>query len=286
MAIGRSREDGGRNVPRVQTDRMDVDGAHVLLTGATGALGCPLAVALARRGARLTLVARGAESLSALADSTGGRALPADLLRAEDRADLVARAEEEHGRLDVLVNNAGIETARHVADETSDSLAEAVTLNLLAPMDLCRSALAGMLERDRGTVVNISSLSAVSAVPGMATYAATKAGLSHFTSGLQADLRGTGVRTLLVELGPITSPMMDRARTHPATDAAFSRLLRTRLLRMTGQDEAAETVVDALARDRRHLRLPRRAIPYALLTQAPRDLAALVLTGTPRGGPQ
>ena len=269
---------------------MDVDGAHVLLTGATGALGRPLALALARRGARLTLVARGAEALRALAREVGGAALPADLLRAEDREPLVARAEQEHGPLDILVNNAGVETARHVAAETADSLAEAVTLNLLAPMDLCRSALTGMLERDRGTVVNVSSLSAVSAVPGMATYAATKAGLSHFTSGLRADLRGTGVRTLLVELGPIgspatDSPMMERARPHPATDAAFARLLRTRLLSMTSAAEAGAAVVDALARDRRHLRLPRRAIPYALLTQAPRDLAALALTGTPRGAP-
>lgn len=263
---------------------MDVDGAHVLLTGATGALGGALARALSRRGARLTLVARSADALDDVADETRGLALPADLLRAEDRADVVAVAEERQGPLDVLVNNAGVETAAHLADEDADSLARAVTLNLLAPIDLARLALRGMLDRDRGTIVNISSLSAVSAVPGMATYAATKAGLSHFTSGLQADLRGTRVRTLLAELGPIGSPMMDRIRDYPVTDAAFARLLRTGLLSMTTQDEAATAVCDALARDRRHLRLPRRAIPYALLTQAPRDLAALALTGTPRGG--
>lgn len=261
---------------------MDVARAHVLLTGATGALGRSLARELSSRGARLTLVARSAADLDEVAAQTGGRALAADLLDPDARAGLVERAEEQHGPLDVLVNNAGVETARHVADESADSLAQAVGLNLLAPMDLCRSALAGMLECGRGTIVNISSLSAVSAVPGMATYAATKAGLSHFTSGLQADLRGTGVRTLLVELGPIGSPMMDRARAHRATDAAFARLLRTRLLSMTEGDEAAAAVCDALARDRRHVRLPRRAIPYALLTQAPRDLAALALTGTTR----
>ena len=269
---------------------MDIDGAHVLLTGATGALGRRLAHELAGRGARLTLVARSVDDLERLAAEVGGRALPADLLEAEERARLVASAEEGGGPLDVLLNNAGVETASHVADEDAESLTRAVTLNLLAPMDLTRLALAGMLARGRGTVVNVSSLSAVSAVPGMATYAATKAGLSHFTSGLQADLRGTGVRTLLVELGPIgspatDSPMMDRARAHPATDAAFARLLSTRLLSMTSAAEAGAAVVDALARDRRHLRLPRRAIPYALLTQAPRDLAALALTGTPRGAP-
>lgn len=261
---------------------MDVDGAHVLLTGATGALGRTLARRLSERGARLTLVARSADDLDAVAAETRGVALPADLTRAADRAAVVTTAEERQGPIDVLVNNAGVETSAHVADESADSLEGAVTLNLLAPMDLCRLALPGMLARDRGTIVNISSLSAVSAVPGMATYAATKAGLSHFTSGLQADLRGSRVRTLLVELGPITSPMMDRARAHPSTDAAFGRLLGTRLLSMTTADEAATAVCGALARRRRHLRLPRRAIPYALLTQAPRELADLVLTGTPR----
>ncbi|MCA1781073.1 MAG: SDR family NAD(P)-dependent oxidoreductase [Dermatophilaceae bacterium] len=268
----------------MQTEQMDVDGAHVLLTGATGALGRALAVALAGRGARLTLAARGVDALARLARETGGQALPGDLLRAEDRSELVAAAEDRHGPLDVLLNNAGVETSSHVADEDAYSLEKAVTLNLLAPMDLCRLALPGMLARDRGTIVNISSLSAISAVPGMAAYAATKAGLSHFTSGLQADLRGTRVRTLLVELGPLTSPMMHRARAHPATDAAFGRLLRTRLLSMTTSQEAATAVCDALGRDRRHLRLPRRTIPYALLTQAPRELAAVALTGTPRGG--
>jgi uncharacterized protein len=258
---------------------MDVAGAHVLLTGATGALGREVAGPLAARGARLTLVARSTGDLDALADVTGGFALPADLLDRAQRATLLARAEERQGPLDVLVNNAGVETATHVAEEGAEALHTAVTLNLHAPIDLCRLALPGMIARDRGTVVNVSSLSAVSAVPGMATYAATKAGLSHFTSGLRADLRGTGVRTLLVELGPITSPMMDRARTHPPTHAAFGRLLRTRLLTMTTAEEAAEAVVQAIAKGRRHLRLPRRALPYALLTQAPRELAALVLTG-------
>jgi uncharacterized protein len=263
---------------------MDVDGAHVLLTGATGALGRALARGLADRGARLTLLARSADDLEEVAAETGGLALPADLLRAADRAEVIPTAEGRQGPLEVLVNNAGVETAAHLADEDADSLSRTVTLNLLAPIDLCRVALEGMLARDRGTIVNISSLSAVSAVPGMATYAATKAGLSHFTSGLQADLRDSRLRTLLVELGPITSPMMDRARAHPATDAAFGRLLRTRLLSMTSADDAATAVCDALSRDRRHLRLPRRAIPYALLTQAPRDLAAVALTGAP-GGP-
>ncbi|WP_193315177.1 SDR family oxidoreductase [Nostocoides sp. F2B08] len=260
---------------------MDLRGAHVLLTGATGEVGRALAHSLAGRGARLTLVARSKPDLTALTFETGGRALPADLLDADQRSHLVERAEELNGPLDVLVNNAGVETSQHVADEDAGSVERAVTLNLHAPIDLCRTALESMLSRDRGTIVNVSSLSAVSSVPGMATYAATKAGLSHFTSGLQADLRGTGVRTLLVELGPIRSPMIERARAYPPTDAAFARLFRTRLLSIITAGRAAEAVCDALERDRRHLRLPRRAIPYALLTQAPRELAAVALTGVP-----
>lgn len=258
---------------------MNVAGAHVVLTGATGSLGRALARGLSERGARLSLVARTAGDLDLLAEATGAVGFPADLQRATERAAVIAAATQRHGPVEVLVNNAGVETAAHIAAEDADSLARAVDLNLLAPIDLTRLVLAGMLERDRGTIVNVSSLSAISAVPGMATYAATKAGLSQFTSGLRADLRGSAVRTLLVELGPITSPMMQRARTHPATDAAFARLLRSRLLSMTGVEDAAEAVCEALARDRRHLRRPRRAIPYALLTQTPRDLAAVVLTG-------
>lgn len=253
----------------------------MLLTGATGEVGRALAHSLAGRGARLTLVARSEPDLTALTYETGGRALPADLLDADRRASLVARAEEMNGPLDVLVNNAGVETAQHVADEDAGSVHRAVTLNLHTPIDLCRAALGSMLVRNRGTIVNVSSLSAVSSVPGMATYAGTKAGLSQFTSGLEADLRGTGLRTLLVELGPIRSPMIERARAYPPTDAAFTRLLRTRLLSMITAGQAAEAVCDALERDRRHVRLPRRAIPYALLTQAPRELAAIVLTGVP-----
>ena len=261
---------------------MELRGAHVLLTGATGAVGRALARSLAGRGARLTLVARSEPDLTALTYETGGRALPADLLDADRRASLVERAEALGGPLDVLVNNAGVETSQHVADEDAGSVHRAVTLNLHAPIDLSRAALESMLARDRGTIVNISSLSAVSSVPGMATYAATKAGLSHYTSGLQADLRGTGVRTLLVELGPIRSPMMERARAYPPTDAAFARLFTTRLLTMITARRAAEAVCEALERNRRHLRLPRRTIPYALLTQAPRELTAVALTGTPR----
>jgi short-subunit dehydrogenase len=260
---------------------MRVAGAHVLLTGATGDIGSKLAVRLARAGARLTLVARGREALGALAEQVGGRVLASDLTDRDALRGLVERAEAGHGPVDLLVNNAAVEVIAHVADLTADELEQVVALNLLAPAELCRQVLPGMLARRRGYLVNISSLSGVATFPGLAAYGATKAGLTHLTSGLRADLRGQPVGTLAVELGPVTSEMMARIGGHAPAAAAFERVLAARLLTMLDPDVVARRVVDAVERDRHHLRMPRRAAPLAALTHAPRAVVRAALTGIP-----
>ena len=259
--------------------------AHVLLTGATGDLGSRLAARLAGAGARVTLVARGRDALGALAERVGGRALPADLTDREALRGLVERAEAAHGPVDVLVNNAAVEVIGHVADLTADELEQVVALNLLAPAELCRQVLPGMLQRRHGHLVNISSLSGVATFPGLAAYGATKAGLTHLTSGLRADLRGEPVGTLAVELGPVTSEMMGRITGHAPAAAAFERVLAARLLTMLDPEQVAHRVVDAIERDRPHLRMPRRAAPLAVLTHAPRAVVRAALTGIPGAPP-
>lgn len=265
----------------VDTGPMHVAGSHVLLTGATGDLGSHLAVHLADAGARVTLVARHRDALEALSARVDGHALPADLCDREQRGGLVARAEAAAGPVDVLVNNAGTETAAHLADLTADDLEQLVALNLLAPAELCRQVLPGMLARGRGHLVNVSSLAGVGTFPGLAAYGATKAGLTHLTSGLRADLRDGPVGTLAVEIGPVTSQMMDRIADHRPAAAAFDRLLRARVLRMLDPDEVAHAVVAAILGDRPTLRMPRRAAPLAAVTHAPRSVVRLALTGIP-----
>ncbi|WP_345204744.1 SDR family oxidoreductase [Fodinibacter luteus] len=258
---------------------MRVAGAHVLLTGATGDIGRHLASRLAQAGARVTLVARSRAPLDALAAQVGGHALPTDLTDRAALRGVVPAAESALGPVDVLVNNAGTETAGHLADLDADGLEELVALNLLAPAELCRQALPGMTARGRGHLVNISSLAGVGTVPGLAAYGATKAGLTHLTSGLRADLRGGPVGTLAVEIGPVASVMMGRIGSHPPAAAAFERLLQARALTMLDPDDVARAVVAAVESGRPTLRMPRRTAPLAAVTHAPRSLVRLALTG-------
>ena len=112
---------------------MRVAGTHVLLTGATGDIGRRLARRFSDAGATLTLVARGRAELAALAADVGGIAAPADLTDRDDLRALVREVERAHRPVDVLVNNAGTETAGHLTDLTSADLEQLVALNLLAP---------------------------------------------------------------------------------------------------------------------------------------------------------
>ena len=258
---------------------MRVSGSHVLVTGATGDIGRHLAARLSASGARVTLVARRLESLESLARDGDGLVLPADLCDRDQRRTLLERAEALDGPVDVLVNNAGTESAAHLADLTADDLEQVVALNLLAPAELCRQVLPGMLARRRGHLVNVSSLAGVGTFPGLAAYGATKAGLTHLTSGLRADQRDSPVGTLAVENGPVTSTMMGRIADHRPAAAAFDRLLRARVLRMLDPGAVASAVVEAIEDDRPTLRMPRRAAPLAALTHAPRDVVRLALTG-------
>ena len=258
---------------------MRVAGTHVLLTGATGDIGRRLATHLSDAAARLTLVARSTQPLEALAADLGAHAVPADLTDRETLRTLIDTVEHAHGPVDVLVNNAGTESAGHLTDLTADDLENLVALNLLAPVELCRQVLPGMTARGRGHLVNISSLAGVATFPGLATYGATKAGLTHFTSGLRADLRGGPIGTLAVEIGPVSSQMMGRIASHPPTAAAFDRVLGLRALTMLDPDAVARAVVAAVEDDQATLRMPRRAAPLATLTHAPRSVVRLALTG-------
>jgi short-subunit dehydrogenase len=260
---------------------MRTTGAHVLLTGATGTIGAALARRLTDRGARVTLLARTPVALQALADATGGAPFAADLCDPEGLRGLVDRVEAQEGPVDVLLNNAGAETTGLLTDLSAEQLRATVDLNLTAPLELCRQVIPGMLARGSGHLVNISSLAGVATFPGLAVYGASKAGLTHATSGLRADLRGTAVGTLAVEIGPVASEMMDRIGLHGPSEASFARVLRARLLTMLDPDDVAHRVVTAIEQGRPHLRLPRRAAPLAAVTGTPRAIARIALSGIP-----
>jgi short-subunit dehydrogenase len=259
---------------------MDLRGARVVITGASRGVGRRLATDFAGAGARLALVARDEAALKALAAELGGTAHPADLSDPDDVRGLIARIEGDGGPVDVLVNNAGIEVAKGFMTYDEGDAERLFRVNLLAPVELCRQAVPGMVARRRGHIVSVSSLSAVAPFAGLVAYSSSKAGLSQFHSGLRLELRGTGVGTTLVQMGLVPdTDMGGRVDSYEPTAASFRRFYRLGLLTDVPTATVSAATVDAVARNRRHVRLPRRAAPFALLTEAPRRLTELLLTG-------
>ena len=194
-------------------------------------------------------------------------------------ATLINHVEDEAGPIDVLVNNAGIDITKGFADYTHDEVGRIVQVNLITPMDLCRQVIPRMLRRGHGHIVNISSLSACGLYPGLTAYCATKAGLSHFTAGLRADLKKLPIGTTLVEMAGVPTDMLANVDTYKPTADSFKRGYRLHLVTDTPLETIVNDTVEAVQKNRRHVRHPKRAILFPLLSEAPRRMTELLLTG-------
>jgi short-subunit dehydrogenase len=155
-------------------------------------------------------------------------------------------------------------------------------VNLLAPAELVRQALPGMVARRRGHVVTVSSGFSTVTGAGLTPYASSKAGLSHFHAGVRSELRGTGVGTTLVEPGPVRTQMLDDIEAHGLAAGVVNRLLQLRLTRLVEPQAVADQVLDAVEQGREHVVPARRMIPVLAFTWLPRRVGDLVLTGVPR----
>jgi uncharacterized protein len=257
---------------------MEISGRRVLVTGASRGIGECTARAFAGAGARVALVARSEEPLAKLAAELGGDAYPTDLANPESVAGLFDRIEAD-GPVDIVVNNAGIDLAARFVDTDPAAIEMLYRVNLLAPTELCRQALTRMLPRRLGHIVNVSSLAGVSAVPGLVAYSASKAGLSHLTAALRAETKGSGIGITLVELGPVVTPMLDSVHSYGPTARSFGRGARIKIIADIDPDVVSRAIVDAVRRDRRHVRLPRRSSLLMLIGEAPRRLTEIMLIG-------
>ena len=215
---------------------MRLAGARVLVTGATGGLGEAIARALAARGAKLVLTGRRTEVLEPLAVELSAEAVPADLARRSDVTRLVAQI----GPVDVLVANAGVPASGKIGEFSLTQLDRAIDVNLRAPIVLARALSDGMVQRRRGHIVMIGSLSGMIATPGGSLYCATKFGLRGFAHGLRQDLLGTGVGVSVVQPGFVRGVgMFARAKVRlPAG------------MRTITPADVAKAVVRAIERDR------------------------------------
>jgi short-subunit dehydrogenase len=171
----------------------------VLLTGGSRGLGPIVAEALAKRGAKIALAARSKSGLHNVAmrlDELGAKTfiMPVDLGQSSQREELISAVLKKFGTIDVLVNNAGLETEGAYAELPWPAIRETIEVNLIAPMALTHLVLPEMLRKKAGHIVNIASIAAKSGAPYAATYSGTKAGLAEWTRALRLELAGTGIQ--------------------------------------------------------------------------------------------
>ena len=193
-----------------------VRGRVVVVTGASAGIGRETALRLARRGAVVVGAARDEERLAQVAAEAAAAAgtvepVRCDVSVAADRAALVAGVVERHGRVDALVNNAGLGWQGHVAEMPLERVEYLFAVNVVGLVDLCRLVLPHMLAAGRGDIVNVSSLAGDVAFPPYAVYCATKHAVNGFTDGLRREVWLKGVRVHLVQPGPFRTEWIPRA---------------------------------------------------------------------------
>jgi dihydroanticapsin dehydrogenase len=182
------------------------------VTGAASGIGRATAQRFAREEGRVVCVDRDADGLAETVRSItaeGGTALahPADVSVRTEVEAFVGRCVEEYGAIDVLVNNAGVNLPgvfHEVSDETID---RTLAVHLKGPIYACRAAIPHMLERGRGSIVNISSVNGVVAEPYLTIYAASKGGVVMLTRGIALDYAKQGIRANVVCPGWVDTPI-------------------------------------------------------------------------------
>lgn len=223
---------------------MEIEGASAIVTGAGRGIGRAVALALAKQGAAVTAFARTRGELDSLVAETGkagGRAIafPGDVRdrAACDRA--VAAAREAHGRVQILVNNAGVGIHKPFAELSDEDWATTLGTNLSGVFYLTRAALPD-LANGGGHVFMISSLAGSNAIPGLAAYCASKAALDHLAACLMLELRQQGVKVSVLAPGSVNTQFGSA----PRGEGSW----------MLQPEDIAAAVVDLLkARDGAHL---------------------------------
>jgi NAD(P)-dependent dehydrogenase (short-subunit alcohol dehydrogenase family) len=205
---------------------MQIEGRSALITGGSQGLGAALGRALAREGARVVLVARGAEALARVVDeirAEGGDAhgFAADVGAKEDIHRIAGAAAALAGPIDLLVHDAstlGPTPLRLLLDTECEDLAQVLDVNLLGPFRLTRAIAGGMVLRGRGLVLQVTSDASVNGYPNWGAYGVSKAALDHLGRIWGAELDGTGVRFLTVDPGEMRTAM--HAAAMPEADPA------------------------------------------------------------------
>jgi short-subunit dehydrogenase len=188
---------------------MQLTSSVVLVTGASAGIGEAAAGLFAGAGAKVLVHGRDADRTAAVADRIGGEALLADLADPTAIDRLAGEAEGRHGRVDVLVLNAGRGHSGPFTAMTDAEIDHLLLLDLGGQIRLVRRLLPGMLARGTGRIVVVSSIAGRTGVAGEAVYAAAKAGLDAFAESLRLELTGSGVGVSVVVPGVVDTGFFD-----------------------------------------------------------------------------
>ena len=173
-----------------------------IVTGASSGIGRSLARMLAERGSRVVVVARRKERLSEMVEQWGSDSIVpvvGDITESGTRKAVIEMATRlGEGRIDLLVNNAGIGAIGPFADATPERLRKIMEVNFFAPVELIRAALPGLQQGRRAVICNLSSVLGHRAVPEKSEYCASKFAMHGFSDSLRAELAGTGIQVTLV----------------------------------------------------------------------------------------
>lgn len=245
---------------------MELNGASVVVTGASRGIGRVTAERLAQHGAALTLVGRDVDALSEVARQTGGTPLAVDVADPSHADRVVGAALEQHGRLDAIVANAGIGYFGAFSDMPVERIDALLAVNLHAPLLLARAAIPHLLQRPSAAIVIVGSIAGAVPVANEAVYSATKAALESFTDALREELRETAVTVSIVRPGVVETGFFATRGT--PYDRTFPPLIPA--------ERVAGAVVDLMRTGGRHRTEPRwMGIAPRLRAHVPRIYQAI-----------
>lgn len=259
---------------------MKLQGKHIVVTGGSRGIGEQIARQCSDRGAKVTLVARNHDALVRVSDSIGGNFYVADLSDDAQVDDLIQTLESQFGSIDVLVNNAGLETSTPFAVEDEREIRTVSRVNLEVPMLLTRRVLPQMLARNSGHIVFVSSLAGTAGFPGMAVYGATKAGILNFVNALARELKSTNVNITTLSPGPVATDMWNEIETRKSSvQKIVKRYKRLQLIPIADPVKIARRTVDAIESSKPFVRDPKRLSINFWLNHAPTRIANLASAG-------
>ena len=223
----------------------------VIITGASSGIGRAAAHEFAKCGAQVVLVARRREMLVEVGREIEGYGrpalvVPADMGREEDLKNLCNVVIQTFGRIDVLVNNAGLSIGGAFTEQDDAIIRKMVEVNVYAPMRLTQIVLPHMLERRDGHIVNVSSVAGVIPSPGQTAYAPTRAAVISFSHALRREVAGHGIRVSAILPGWTRTAMLENMH----EDEMRAAGLLNPFINLDGPEVPARAIVDAVIHNR------------------------------------